>query len=1234
MALVFGTAAGEGLNGTESDDLILGLQGNDTLNGLGGNDTLDGGVGNDTLIGGGGNDFYVVDSATDVIGEGPGGGTDTVLAFVNYTLANNAEKLQLAGALVINGTGTGAGDVLIGNIGANRLTGLDGDDRLSGSFGDDSLEGGDGNDTLIGGQGTDSLIGGAGDDVYVDTLLRNSSDGTLSLPGSITEATDGGNDTLQVRLAPQQLTFTFPDNSAFTMSRVSSATDPLVGSWVATGAGDANSTLVVTFLANGTFMLAEDGDPVADPNGTDGMERGTYTWSSETGSFAVTSMTVNTNGEWGLSASAPLVLRIDGDELKMLFAGGDNLTLSRVNSDSNPLVGAWTASNAGEARSTLALTFLEDGTFLLAEDGDRTLDPSGRDGIERGTYGWNPDTQAFSIGIDTTEGGVNTNGQWGFSHGDSPVKATPIYPPVSPFAVVLTANMDDLDLRNTGTSRLDGTGNELANVMFGNEGVNLFTGGGGDDSINGYGGNDTLEGGDGGDTASGGAGNDLVGGDDGEGFGNDLLFGDMGNDTVAGDEGDDTLHGGDGNDIVEGGDGNDTASGGAGNDLLGGDDGEGFGNDVLDGEVGHDTLAGDEGSDTLYGGEGNDFIEGDSGLPADAGDDLLSGDSGADRLFGRGGNDTLDGGAGLDSLWGGTGNDVYFVSQGTDVVVEKAGEGVDTIRSIVTRTLGDHQDNLVLIGEGAVNGIGNGLHNIIDGNGAINTLNGGSGNDTVSGAEGNDTIVGGAGDDMLDGGTGLDHMVGGTGNDVYVVDSDGDSVTEKSAQGLDTVLSSISRTLGNHQENLTLMGEDSIDGTGNSLDNVMDGNDAINTLLGGDGNDTINGNGGDDTIFGGAGNDSIDGGTGADSMIGGSGSDTYFVEFGDGDNVFEEDGASGVDTIITNGAITMPEWVENLVWLANDNGGGFCSGNALGNLMTAEAAAGELTMDGNLGNDTISFAGLDLALTIDLDLDDGSSTIVEHLRDMENAIGGELDDIITGNEVANILDGSAGADEMAGGYGGDTYVVDDAGDVVIESDNVSLLVLPGGSGPGAALADITDTVLAAINYSLESVLFVENIVLTGTALNATGNAENNLITGNARNNLLDGLAGADTLNGGAGNDTLVWRAGESPVGVYNGGTGTDTLAIGAGPLNLKGVAQNAILSVERIDLRGDGKNLLTLTRADIIDMSSIDKLTVLGDSGDRVGAAGFTRIADSGIYRQYVSGAATLLVENDVTVVT
>src|SRR5262245_3954896 len=72
-----------------ANDTLRGNGGHDTLYGDAGNDLLDGGAGNDLLYGGAGNDTYVVNSASDVVTEAAGGGTDTVRSALGITLGAN-----------------------------------------------------------------------------------------------------------------------------------------------------------------------------------------------------------------------------------------------------------------------------------------------------------------------------------------------------------------------------------------------------------------------------------------------------------------------------------------------------------------------------------------------------------------------------------------------------------------------------------------------------------------------------------------------------------------------------------------------------------------------------------------------------------------------------------------------------------------------------------------------------------------------------------------------------------------------------------------------------------------------------------------------------------------------------------------------------------------------------------------------------------------------------------------
>ena len=197
-----------------------------------------------------------------------------------------------------------------------------------------------------------------------------------------------------------------------------------------------------------------------------------------------------------------------------------------------------------------------------------------------------------------------------------------------------------------------------------------------------------------------------------------------------------------------------------------------------------------------------------------------TGGTGNDTLTGNALDNRLDGGAGADTMSGGAGNDTYVVDSASDQVIEGSGDGTDTVESSVTFTLGGNVENLTLTGGGSILATGNALANVLTGNSGDNTLDGGSGNDTLD---------------------------GGGGDDTYVVDSASDQVIEGSGAGADSVQSSVTFTLGNNVENLTLTGGANITATGNALANVLTGNSGDNTLDGGGGNDTMQGGGGNDT---------------------------------------------------------------------------------------------------------------------------------------------------------------------------------------------------------------------------------------------------------------------------------------------------------------------------------------------------------------------------------------------------
>ena len=401
------------------------------------------------------------------------------------------------------------------------------------------------------------------------------------------------------------------------------------------------------------------------------------------------------------------------------------------------------------------------------------------------------------------------------------------------------------------------------------------------------------------------------------GAGNDWLTGGPGDDYLVGGDGDDRLSGGDsqyyihtnqssGDDTLDGGDGIDTMDYGdehwpvvvslalqgqlqsasaAGQDLL-------LNFENLNGSGYDDILSGDENSNTIFG---------------DWGDDTISGAGGDDVLYGSFGDDILDGGTGADTLEGVIGNDTYYVDQASDIVTELENFGNDSVLSSShAYTLRYHVENLIFIGTGNFNGAGNEQAN---------------------------SITGGAGNDLLNGGGGADTLTGAAGNDTYYVDNAGDVIVEAASAGTDSVVSSITWTLGANVERLTLSGATGIGGTGNALNNLLLGNAAANFL---------------------------NGGAGADDLRGGLGNDVYIVD--NAGDVIVEAANGGTDVVRSTVTHILAANVENLLLTGSASVTGL--GNALNNNLTGNGGANVLmggggadVLSGAAGNDTLYGGG-------------------------------------------------------------------------------------------------------------------------------------------------------------------------------------------------------------------------------------------------------------------------------------
>ena len=754
----------------------------------------------------------------------------------------------------------------------------------------------------------------------------------------------------------------------------------------------------------------------------------------------------------------------------------------------------------------------------------------------------------------------------------------------------------------TGSSQINAYGNISDNTITGNSIGNSIYGEEGNDLLNGAAGADSLFGGDGNDTfivdnvsdrvfENEDSGTDFVvssatytlsdylenltlsGENVISGYGNSLsniIVGNSRANTISGDSGDDSLIGGEGSDSIVGGLGADSLYGGAGSDTLVVDSSDNIinGGTELDWVFSSDSVDLANGRFTAI---ENISLIGGAAVHA-------TGNNLTNVIIGNSLSNSLNGGQGIDSMVGGVGNDTYFVDNAADKVLELSSADSDWVSASISYSLLTNFENLILSGSQNLNGAGNNLGNYMIGNSGKNSLNGGSGNDT------------------LDGGTGADTLIGGDGNDVYYVDNVLDVVNETNSSsltgGIDLVFSSVSYSLTNNVERLTLTGTDSLSGTGNSVANTLSGNTGNNTLNGGGGNDSIFGGGGNDSLFGsagsdtlvgdtgddtidgdsdndsivgGGGNDILTGGAGIDTLIGGGGNDTYYVS-DSLDQIFDSAGInaiyyiSGTNLIKINGLDFNPILGNTVI------GGVSFDLYELPTLISGDNS--DESRSGGTGNDTILGNGGNDSITGDAGNDSlnggsGNDTLVGN-ADNDTLIGGDQNDSLVGGSGSDSLIGGNHLDTLLGDIGDDYLDGGDSPDSLVGGAGNDTIIYRGTTDTIEGGSE-TDLVISDLNVTLTGAQFtdnIENLLLTGSSATlGIGNTIANFLTGNSSANSLLGGEGNDTINGGIGNDTILGGndndslagsegadslLGEAGNDILDGGEGLDTLEGGAG----------------------------------------------------------------------------------------
>lgn len=814
--------SGGSIRGAEGNDSIVGGSGSDILYGDAGNDTIDARLSTSFCeIRGGGGDDVIDDRGgagfREVFGDG---GDDVVLTTgtVHGGAGNDVVEIVAGGGRVSGDAGNDRIEVtapssrftvIFGGTGADTLISTDGADVLfsygvaaAGGDTDFGLE----HDVLASGDGNDRLSVGYGDDVDggggVDTIVISWVGAAAGVTVTTADITSGpfsfGGGVIQNVEKLSELYFSDHDDVVTVSPQTSlvlvhgqggsdriSVTDARAEVYGDDGddtlQGGANTQVLNGGAGNDVFVVTMPGQDIFD-----GAEQGLDT--------------VRSSVDWTLGANL------------------ENLTLAGA-----------AVSGVGNGRENL-INGNDAANSLTGLAGDDTLNGNG--GADTLLGGDNADRLDGGAGDDEARGGAGDDVYVVDSAGDHVIEAAGQGRDTvrSGADFTLGGFVEDLVLTGSATT---GAGNGLDNLVTGNAGANELSGLGGDDTLLGGDGADTLLGGDNADRIDGGSGNDEARG----GAGDDLF--------IVGSTGDVAIEAaGEGRDTVRStadfalGENIETllllgaAAVGTGNAMANRITGN-AGENVLSGIGGDDTLTGADGADSLSGGDGADGVDGGAGA------DTLSGGEGADRL---------EGGAGGDRMAGGAGDDLYFVDDAADVVFEFEDEGYDTVQASVGHALRANLEKLVLTGSAAIDGAGNTSDNTLTGNNAANRLEGEGGADTLTGLGGND---------RLDGGAGVDQMAGGRGDDTYVVERPGDVVVENKKQGLDTVESSLSYTLGKNLENLVLTGTKGASAAGNGSSNEIHGNDAANLITGGAGNDRLFGGLGADTFAFGSVYDSV-----------------------------------------------------------------------------------------------------------------------------------------------------------------------------------------------------------------------------------------------------------------------------------------------------------------------------------------------------------------------------------------
>ncbi|MGE7469460.1 hypothetical protein ACQKLX_08470 [Bosea sp. NPDC003192] len=1089
---ILGSNAADSLTGSAGNNMLRGRAGNDVLSGMAGDDTLYGGAGADTLNGGDGADtvryaderegpdgpgqsvVVNLSSAAITVANPSGSGTVTVAA--GKALDTYGHTDTLIGIESVVGTNAAVGDILVGNDANNRFFGLDGDDDFTGGAGDDYFQGGAGVDRFDGSSvsragflDTDAdeidyraeatqggravppvgivvdLEAGTATDTYGNAETLIDIEGVLGtqLDDTIYGSSESnnlrgfkGNDFIDGRGGNDQIYYNLDatGNRSEDNSTDDNGTRGVLVNLSANGISDlqaeylAGTAIVSPFYTSIGAGQAYDGWGDTDTLANIERVRGTAQGDIVIGSVLDNRARLGAGADFfdGGAGNDMIDFRIDGTSalgaVVNLNAGAFTLTAQMLSFVTGGYAPTTIAGQSGrdfsnsidEFRNVESVRGSELGDVLIGNGLGNTL--HGEAGNDYLLGGLNEDRFIGGQGNDIFDGRpidgsgnlVNDLNDYDRANYGDEQSFAGLTGAILPVAVNLSAVARTVTLAGVGSVTLAaGTARDI------------------------FGGTDTLL-----DIEEviGTNGNDVIIGSSTANLDYEGFFGLAGNDVIEGGTGgfDQVRYDLDwsmrpqvfitptygvivnlsaatvvvtplGNPSV-------TIAAGRARDLFGG----------------IDTLSGIEG---VRGSHLNDYFYGG------AGDEYFRGMDGADYIKGGAGFDYAD--YRSDSANGGTQGVIANLSD-TDVTAEGSFGGVTVGAGFARDGFGSF-DELVEI-EGIV---GSDNNDFVMGSAANNELRGRNGDDVLIGEDGDDRLFGDAGNDALDGGAGEDWLYGGNGDDILHAGAaydvmiggagfdvfDGTSAGPSDPEDFDAVRYDLDGGFQGVVVNLlTGVATDTFGNTDLLID--------IEEVLGTGFADRLTGgnvaNNDFEMFYGLAGSDRIDGGTGFDEV-------RYDKDAANG-------GTSGIIADLQAGTIRdgfgHVDIVRNIEGIRGTQSVDIMNGDDGNNRF--RGLGGADVIDGRGGIDTVDYSrdaanggGLQ-GVTVNLATGIGKDGFGHQdlIFNVENVIGTDVADQLTGSSGANKLDGRGGNDVLVGGLGADT-LVGGAGNDIFRFTNVA-----------------------------------------------------------------------------------------------------------------------------------------------------------------------------------------------------